>query len=60
VARRARAYKSEKRRKEVVRQKKQQEKRERRFKKDAGQENEDASGAPEHVDGETVDGETKE
>jgi hypothetical protein len=49
LAKRAGAYKSEKRKKELMRQKKQEEKRQRRFKKDASMKHDSEITVPEHV-----------
>jgi hypothetical protein len=49
LAKRAGAYKSEKRKKELLRQKKQEEKRQRRFKKDASLKNDSEITGPERV-----------
>ncbi|MEW6419487.1 MAG: hypothetical protein AB1480_15465 [Nitrospirota bacterium] len=49
MAKRAGAYKSEKRKKELLRQKKQEEKRQRRFKKDVSMKHDSEITGPEHV-----------
>jgi hypothetical protein len=50
LAKRAGAYKSEKRKKELVRQKKQEEKRKKRLEKNIGREHDSEISVPEHND----------